>query len=77
MFRHLALYLISLDQKIIKPEDPLAKDCRKEVTEFGTSDKTLADLKDSFVIQELDGRRYLGPELDSIEHMGGYEMDGL
>lgn len=48
----------------------------QKVTELGASDKTLAELSSPSVMQELDGRKYLGPELDGVEHIG-YEMDGL
>lgn len=48
----------------------------QKVTELGTSDKTLVELSGPSVMQELDGKKYLGPELDGVEHMG-YEMDGL
>lgn len=48
----------------------------QEVTELGTSNKTLAELSSLSVMQELDGRENFGPELDGVEHIG-YEMDGL
>lgn len=48
----------------------------QEVTELGTSNKTLAELSSPSVMQELDGREYFRPELDGVEHIGS-EMDGL
>lgn len=40
------------------------------------NDETLAELSVPSVMQELDGRKYFGPELDGVEHIG-YELDGL
>lgn len=48
----------------------------EKVTELGTSDKTVAELSSPSVMQELDGRECLGPELDGVEHIG-YGMNGL
>ncbi|MCJ1342278.1 hypothetical protein MMC31_000458 [Peltigera leucophlebia] len=48
----------------------------QEVTEPGMNDETLAELSVPSVMQELDGRKYFGPELDGVEHIG-YELDGL
>lgn len=48
----------------------------QEVTELEASDESLAELSFPTIMQELDGRKYFGPELDGVKHVG-YKMDGL